>query len=147
MQITSQLNGLEKTLGNLAGMKAKIRAAEILGITRVCVRIRDKAVGYTEAGHPEHPNVQTGRLKASLRYQIEEGSQVKGYVGSDADYAPFVEFGHSQEPGRYVPAIGARLVADSVQPYPFLRPAMDDVVDGKEGEKLYGGAFKEKLGL
>jgi len=67
-------------------------------------------------------------------------------VGSDADYAPYVEFGHAQEPGRFVPAIGKRLVAGSVKPYPFVRPAIDDVMNG-DGIKIFANVFKAKLKL
>ena len=46
------------------------------------------------------------------------------YIGTNVEYAPYVELGHSQEPGRYVPAIGKRLVAAWVNGKPYLRPGV-----------------------
>ena len=51
-------------------------------------------------------------------------------VGTETKYAPYVELGHHQEPGRFVPAIKKRLVASFVQGKPYLRPA----VEGHRGE-------------
>jgi hypothetical protein len=50
-------------------------------------------------------------------------------IGSNVAYAPFLELGHMQEPGRYVPAIGKRLKRDWVPPKPFLRPAIENHID------------------
>lgn len=36
------------------------------------------------------------------------------------------EYGHLQEVGRYVPAIGKRLVAPKVDAKPFIKPAVED---------------------
>src|SRR5436309_1677379 len=98
MEIDASISGVASLLGQLADLKANTRKAEVLGITRVALALRDQIVKYSGEGHPEHPEVQTGRLKASIRYVIEEGTDVKAYVGSDAEYAPHVEFGHTQEP-------------------------------------------------
>lgn len=70
--------------------------------------------------------VKTGKLKNSIhyRYSVENG-QAMVELYSDCDYAPYVEMGHHQEPGRYVPAIGKRLVRDWVPPKPFMRPAIE----------------------
>lgn len=67
-----------------------------------------------------------GTLQNSIAYKVDqEGDTTTVIVGSNVEYAPYVELGHSQEPGRYVPAIGKRLVADYVEPRPFLRPAFE----------------------
>jgi len=57
--------------------------------------------------------VITGRLRASITHEINE---FEGRVATDVQYAPFVEYGHSQQVGRFVYAIGARLVAPWVPP-------------------------------
>ena len=79
-----------------------------------------KAETYAKMNCP----VDTGRLRSSITHQAD------GYdtmlVGSNVEYAPYVELGHHQEPGRYVAAIGKRLVADWVPPKPYLRPAFED---------------------
>ena len=51
------------------------------------------------------------------------------YLGSNVQYAPYVELGHHQQPGRYVPAIGKRLVNEYVAAKPFLRPAIENYAE------------------
>lgn len=68
--------------------------------------------------------VDTGRLRASITHQ-PEGWDTQ-LIGTNVEYAPFVELGHHQEVGRYVPAIGKRLVNDWVPPKPYLRPAIEE---------------------
>ena len=71
--------------------------------------------------------VKTGNLRNSISHAIrDEGGTVELGVGSNVEYAPYVELGHYQQPGRYVPAIGKRLVADYVPAKPFLRPAIEN---------------------
>jgi HK97 gp10 family phage protein len=145
MDITGVLRGLDQLVTKFADIKVKAKEAEVLGVTRVAIALRDSIVGYVDEGHPDHPEIKSGRLKASIRYVVDSGTPTTAVVGSDADYAPFVEFGHSQTPGRFVPSLGKRLVADHVKPYPFVRPAITDVFDGGIAQKLFKGAIKEKL--
>ena len=42
-------------------------------------------------------------------------------------YAPYVEYGHRQTPGRYVPAIGKRLVKSWVEGQHFLKISEDEL--------------------
>jgi phage gpG-like protein len=59
--------------------------------------------------------VITGRLRASITPKVTEANGIfQGLVGTNVQYSTFVEYGHSQTPGRFVPAIGKRLVASSV---------------------------------
>lgn len=55
-----------------------------------------------------------------------------------------VEFGHKQEVGRYVPAIGKRLVSANVPGKPFLKPAVTEHDDEykKIAEKYINSALK-----
>lgn len=90
------------------------RALEAIGI---------RAVGLVSARTP----VDTGRLKASNDYEVK-GDSVE--IGNVQDYAPYVELGHKQKPGRFVPGIGkdgkgARLKAKFVQAQPFLKPGVE----------------------
>jgi len=147
MELTGVLRGLDKLVTNLAEVKIKAKEAEVLGVTRAAIALRDSIVQYVDEGHPDHPEIHSGRLKASIRYVVDAGSPTTAVVGSDAEYAPFVEFGHSQTPGRFVPALGKRLVADHVKPYPFVRPAILDIFDGGIAQKLFEGAVKETLKL
>lgn len=56
-------------------------------------------------------------------------------------YGLFVEFGHRQEPGRFVPAIGKRLVADWVDGKFMLTTSMDEVE--KMAEKIVAKRLEE----
>ena len=79
----------------------------------------------------------TGRLRNSISHaQQDKKTEV---IGTNMTYAPFVELGHHQEPGRYVPAIGKRLKRDWVPPKPFLRPAAE------EHSEEYRAIFENEL--
>ena len=83
-----------------------------------------KAADYAAGLAP----VQTANLKNSLTHQVIQEEQAV-YVGTAVEYAPYVEFGHHQEVGRYVPAIERRLVRDYVPGKPFLKPAIENHLD------------------
>ena len=71
--------------------------------------------------------VDTGRLRDSITHAYnDDGHQVTLLVGTNVEYAPYVELGHRQTPGRFVPKIGKRLVRSWVPGKPFLRPAFED---------------------
>ena len=96
----------------LQDVKSKTaRALEVIGGT---------AEGYAKQLCPK----KTGRLQNSITHEMRGENTVA--VGTNVEYAPFVEFGHNQEPGRYVPAIGKRLVASHVAAKPYLRPAVEN---------------------
>ena len=63
--------------------------------------------------------VKTGNLRRSILSKDERNGNIfLARVGPDyntAKYAIYVETGHAQEPGRYVPALGKRLVAAWVE--------------------------------
>lgn len=93
--------------------KAIRRALEICG---------GKAETYAKKLCP----VDTGNLRNSITHQ-REGDDTE-LIGSPVLYAPYVEIGHHQEPGRYVPAIGKRLVASYVPGKPYMAPALENHV-------------------
>lgn len=69
-------------------------------------------------------SVKTGRLRGSITHkQIDDHTEA---IGTNVEYAPYVELGHHQEPGRYVPAIKKRLVRSWIPGKPFLKPAIED---------------------
>ena len=49
----------------------------------------------------------TGKLRRS--WFIQEASSKRVVVANSAKYAEYVEYGHRQEPGRFVPKLGKRL--------------------------------------
>ena len=88
------------------------RALEICG---------GKAETYAKMNCP----VRTGTLRNSITHDVaDDGKSVT--IGTDVEYGMFVELGHIQEVGRYVPAIGKRLKNEFVKPRPFLRPAVEN---------------------
>lgn len=67
--------------------------------------------------------VDTGDLRRSW---VFAGVEKSGFIfemdlSNNLEYADYVEYGHRQEPGRFVPAIGKRLKADYVSGYYMLR--------------------------
>lgn len=79
-----------------------------------------QAVGYAQ----EYAHVDTGNLRNSIQSEVDM-SDDSVVIGTDVEYAPYVEFGHLQEVGRFVPKIKKRLVQPKAPAYPFLRPAIE----------------------
>lgn len=103
------------------------RALEIMG---------GKAETYAKKSCPK----DTGRLANSITHQKSTSERLTEYVGTNVEYAPYVELGHHQEVGRYVAAIGARLVNEFVPGKPYIRPSVEDHVSE------YKGVLETELG-
>ena len=100
---------------NAAVDAAIARALEICGGT---------AERYAKENLIANGSVKTGVLLGSITHQpVDKYTEA---VGTDVKYATYVELGHNQEPGRYVPAIKKRLVASHVNGKPYLRPAVEN---------------------
>ena len=76
----------------------------------------------------EFHGTTTGKISGTLPPE-QDSNKVTVYVGTNVEYAPYVELGHHQQPGRYVPAIGKRLKASYVAGKPFLAPAVTGCMD------------------
>lgn len=75
-------------------------------LTRRGIRVQ-AAAKQNASGRPG-PNVQTGRLRASIYLKVDEDSRgLFAEVGSDVEYARYVEMGTDRAPA-----------------YPYLRPAL-----------------------
>ena len=97
---------------------AKKRALEICGAT---------AERYAKENLTKNHSVDTGNLRNSITHdQLDEDTEV---IGTAVKYSVYVELGHHQEPGRYVPQIGKRLVRSFVPGKPYLRPAAENHVE------------------
>ena len=72
--------------------------------------------------------VQSGDLRRSwqLKGPFFAGSDITVELKNGKNYASFVENGHRQTPGRYVPAIGKKLKASWVPGQHFLQKATDE---------------------
>lgn len=73
---------------------------------------------------PEHPQVQTGRLRASIIHQIVgERNSITAEIGTNVEYSKYLEFGTSRHP-----------------PYPWLYPAIEmkrkDIVEILKGREF-----------
>ena len=91
-----------------------------------------KAVGIQAESYAKQlcPVGETGNLRNSITHGVIVGDgEVAAVIGTDTYYAPFVELGHAQQVGRFVPKLGKRLVKPFAPAYPFLRPAIEDNQD------------------
>lgn len=102
----------------------EILAATDEAIERALEIIGNKAADYAAGLCP----VDTGNLRNSITSEVAIDEHAV-YVGTNVEYAPYVEFGHHQQVGRYVPKIGKRLVREFVPAKPFLAPAIDEHLD------------------
>lgn len=96
-------------------------------VAKACGRALEICGGVAESYAKLRCPVDTGNLRNSITHQMEGDRTV--VIGTPVEYAPYVELGHHQQPGRYVPAIGKRLVKDYVPPKPFLVPALEEHID------------------
>lgn len=78
------------------------------------------------------PRGETGGLVNSIRTEVGGAT---GTVGYTAEYAPHVEYGHRQNVGQYVEAIGKRLKAKYVPGQHFLQRAFTET-KAKLGREL-----------
>lgn len=82
------------------------------------------AVGYAQDECP----VDTGRLRGSITYEVD-GDDC--YIGTDVEYAFYIEFGTGQyaetggrqTPWSYVDSKGNWHYTHGIKPHPFIRPA------------------------
>lgn len=95
---------------------------EIMKALSDAVAVGLEAIGLTAEGYAKrYCPVDTGRLRNSITHGVENSA---AYIGSNVEYAPYVELGTST--GR--------------QPRPYLRPAIQNHV--AEYKKLMEDALK-----
>ena len=99
---------------------AQMQSALDTAIARALEICGGKAESYAKEICP----VDTGNLRNSITHAMKDEHTVM--IGTSVEYAPYVELGHHQEPGRYVPAIKKRLKKEWVPPKPYLRPALEN---------------------
>ena len=112
----------------LIGEKAfQIDLKKLKGKVKKDVRVLTKGTGVKIADQSKrnltvNRSVVTGTLRRSMTSEFHE-ARCYSESGTNMVYAPHVEFGHRQTPGRYVHAIRRRLKAARVEAKPFLTPA------------------------
>ena len=123
MEVKVEVQGLEDIQNKLEAVAKD--AGEFI-IPRAALLIERQAK-LNATGRPG-PNVQTGRLRSSITIELGPKPYEWARVGTNVKYAPFVEFGHAQKVGRFVPVNGGfRLKNPRAPAYPFLEPAIEQV--------------------
>lgn len=118
MQIRIEIKNLDKIKRALAKSPQVVSKHINKAIYKSIFDIRNEAMDTTP--------VDTGRLRGSYQVKFD---QLRGELYPSAKYGIYVHQGHSQEVGRFVPAIGRRLVSPYVQGNPFLKNAVDQAND------------------
>ncbi len=83
-----------------------------------------------QAGKGAGTNVSASQITARANSMNVERGKRGGYsvtVTNPVYYASYVEYGHRQTPGRYVPAIGKRLVKSWVEGQHFLKLSEEEL--------------------
>lgn len=114
--------GLDRLEQQLSRMIAEEYPAEF---EQMVIQIAYELQGRVKEKTPE----ETGRLKDSWKVgKIKRfGDEHYIEVYTNVDYAEPVEHGHRQEVGRYVPAIGKRLVAPFVPGKHMMELSLQEV--------------------
>ena len=93
------------------------------------VAVCNRTVGLLTREATRNTPADTGKLRQSIRTELpkESDTTINGAVGYTLHYAPHVEYGHRQQPGRFVPQIGKRLKASYVPGQRFLQRSVEAV--------------------
>lgn len=117
-RVTIKVTGIDEAIKNLKRYQTKkreeIKTTILKGGYKIELATKQNCDKFKEP---------KGRLKGSITTDKSKIDRLIVYVGTNVYYAPYVEHGHRQTPGRFVPAIGKRLVRDFVPGVPFLFPA------------------------
>lgn len=117
-----ELEKLQKQLEELEKGKARDKFFEDCA-KEMAARLLSLVIHKTPEGVYDDPSRKGGTLRRgwtggkkmdaeAFAKSLEIEKSGKTYtitVGNNVEYAPYVEYGHRQTPGRYVPAIGKRL--------------------------------------
>ena len=140
MEVTLEVQGLKKI--QRAAEKVVNEIAKSGKLVARAVMVLEHQIKMNATGRPG-PRIQTGRLRASIVPEVI--SPILARVGTNVYYSSFVEFGHRQEVGRFVPlygirrigkgefkgmyevsqGLGLRLVNPTAPAYPFFGPAIE----------------------
>jgi HK97 gp10 family phage protein len=103
--------------------KEALKDATIQGLFQACILVEGQAVALA--------TVQTARLRNSIDHHVDE-AELTGYVGTNVEYAVYVEFGTGEfaENGNgrkggwmYKDPSGEWFFTWGQEPKPYLRPA------------------------
>ena len=135
--MADEVKGLDELLNTLEGIATIIDT----GINQVLTDTADDIIDSTK----RRTNRITGKLQDSWEHgEVQKDGDVYTIeLGSDCEYAKFVEDGHRQEVGRYVPAIGKRLKKPFVQGKWMLKDSITQEEDNlqKNIDELFKGVM------
>lgn len=108
------------TINGLAELDAVLSRLENPeeALNKACAQTGELLVGRAKNLTP----VDTGQLRSGWKRSRAENGRVTVY--NNTEYAAHVEWGHRQEKGRYIPAIGKRLKKPFVEGRHMLRDAV-----------------------
>ena len=132
------LIGADDLNQKIQDVQTKIQSSDADSIISKAAMLVLRQAMLNASGRPG-PNVITGRLRASLTADIV--SPTEATVGTNVEYAPFVEFGHTYTSLGGIGSRGGRMVnpftmgekTRVTRAYPFLYPAAEEVVSQLEG--------------
>lgn len=125
--MSQSIIGLEELYKKLDKLVAKEALTE--GLTKACIRVESEA--------KEKAPVDDGTLRMSITHEVD-AANLKGIVGTNVEYAPYVEFGTGiyaaggdgrKDPWRYQDAEGNWHFTIGQQPQPFMLPALEENKD------------------
>lgn len=92
MKVSATLEGGDHAVARFKDMPPKLRTELKVGITRAALAVQRDSVANKLSG--QVLNVRTGRLRRSITTRVEDdGDQVTGIVGTNAEYAAAHEYG------------------------------------------------------
>lgn len=74
------------------------------------------AEGYAKLKCP----VDTGRLRGSISYEVKESERAM-YVGTNVEYAPYVEYGTGRNS-----TVGGQQTIEGIKAKPYLKPSISE---------------------
>lgn len=115
MTIKIDTKGLGDLLDKVNNLSPRIDEAVMSAMSDEGIDWRDDVRANTpkDTGDLRRSWTLTGPDKKGLKFEMD--------LANNLEYAEHVEYGHRQEPGRFVPAIGKRLKADFVPGSYMLR--------------------------
>ena len=115
MTIKIDTKGLGDLLDKVNNLSPRIDQAVMSAMSDEGMSWRDDVRANTpvDTGDLRRSWTLTGPDKKGLKFEMD--------LANNLEYAEHVEYGHRQEPGRFVPAIGKRLKADYVPGSYMLR--------------------------
>lgn len=129
----------------------------------------NQTIMYSVNGKTVTKTMRGGALKRGWIGQVDDPgpepsrSEIEGYVNSltirragrrysitlsnRVDYAPYVEYGHRQRPGRFIPALGKTLVNAWVPGQHMMLTAQREIYTMQRAlyEKLFNEWFEDKI--